>query len=209
MNSNYKEKYKIAVDYDGCLAKTMDFVCDLINFKTGGTHNYKDIKTWTHWEDIGLGKEFWDCYDFLDKKGRLLIKPYDGYVFSALNKIESDNGKLNVVTANNEVAINDITSWINYYGEYDGDMKWLNFEVNCIGRKTAAEKLELDYDIYIDDNPHLAEAAQDFLNKRILLANAPWNKHIPNSENVRRFESWDEIPKLIESIKVGDYECDN
>lgn len=194
MNKNLK----IAVDYDGCLAKTMDFVCELINFKTGNNHTYKEINRWTYWEDIGLGKEFWDCYDFLDKNGRLLIKPYDRYVTNSLDEINRLIGSFDIVTANNKSAGNQIEEWI--YMIYINPENVPIFNINCIGRKTAAEKLELNYDIYIDDNPNLAEAAIDFPNKKILLANAPWNKHIKNSFNVKRFESWKEIPKLIKNI---------
>lgn len=195
-----KQNIKISIDYDGCLAKTSDFICELINFKTGNNHTYKEIDRWSYWDDINLGKEFWAAYDFLDKNGRLLIKPYDKYVFDSLDKLNSNYGSFDVVTANNEIAVKDIANWINYYGGYDGDMYWLDFKINCIGRKTAAEKLSLDYDLYIDDNPNLAAEMVNFPNKFLLLANCPWNKNILDSENIKRFKSWKEIPELIESI---------
>lgn len=197
-----QKRLKIAIDYDGTIAKTMEFVCELINLQTGRNYNYKDVKSWDFWEKEGWEKQFWNSYNFLDKNGRLSIKPYDDHVFKSLDKLVE--GRLDIVTANNEIAANDIASWVDYYGNYDHDYRWLDFKVNCIGRKTAAEKLSLDYDLYIDDNPNLAIEAANHPNKRVLLANAPWNKEIPNSFNVRRFESWEEIPKLIESIKSYD-----
>lgn len=195
-----KNNLKIAVDFDGTLARTADFICELINFRTGSNHTYKEINSWDYWENIGKGKDFWDAYDFMDKNGRLLIKPYDNYVFESLRKINSLKwNEFHIVTANNEEAANQIYNWVDTYGFFNED-DYLRFNVHCIGRKTSAEKLELDYDLYIDDNPGLALEAKNYPNKTILLANAPWNKHVPNTNNVFRFQSWKEIPELVKII---------
>ncbi len=187
------KQLKIAVDWDGNLARTSDAICELINFRTNSNHTYKEINRWSYWDDIGKGKDFWDAYNYLDENGRLHIKPYDKHVFWALANIKRMFGGFDIVTANNEEAARHIKDWMFWYGKISRP------NIICIGRKTAAEKLELDYQIYIDDNPGLAEEAKNYPNKYILLANAPWNKHIKDSFNVKRFESWKEIPNLIKT----------
>ena len=78
---------KIAVDYDGTVCRTMDFVCDQINFKYNKNYTYKDIKNWTFWEDAGYEKDFWDIYTYMDTKGRLMLQPYDNYTLKSLSEL--------------------------------------------------------------------------------------------------------------------------
>jgi hypothetical protein len=188
---------KISIDYDGCLAKTSDFICEIINYKTESNHTYRDIDGYEYWQRIGKIKEFWKAFDLLDTIGRLSIKPYDDYVFDNLRRINSLVGEFDIVTANNEKSKKSINDWIVYYNNFN---KPMIYDIKCIGRKNPAEKLKLDYDIYIDDNPDLATGVKAYPNKFILLANAPWNKDIKNSKNIIRFESWKEIPLLIKRI---------
>lgn len=199
-----KNNLNIAVDYDGCAARTSDFICELVNLMTCRNYTYKDIKSWDFWEKEGWNKQFWKAYDFMDRNGRLSIKPYDNHLFSSLSQLNLITKKpFDIVTANDNCAAPHIYKWMAYYNGYGTNeaYSYPNFTVKCIGRKTAAEKLALDYQIYIDDNPNLAEAASKFPNKQILLANAPWNKHIKNSINIQRFESWKEVPELVKNMK--------
>lgn len=191
-----KKNSKIAVDFDGTLAKTSCFICELINFKTGHNHTYKDINKWNYWQEVGLEKEFWAAYDFMDKKGRLSLEPYDEYTIPCLREMSSQKGdSVDIVTANNQSAKSHIEDWIKYKGVYKASP--LNLNVVCLGRVSCKEKLELDYDIYIDDNPNMAQEISNFPKKFLFLANAPWNKDIKNTENVKRFESWKFIYKLL------------
>lgn len=191
---------KIAIDVDGTILKTMCFVCSLINFKLGTNYTFKDIKNWTYWQDIGLDKEFWETYNFMDCYGRLLIKPYDSYVFSSLSKINSIiNNKFTLLTANNESAEPSIYEWMEINcGNPELYLPW--FDIKCIGRTTCKEKLGLDFQIYLDDNPNMADEIVNFPDKKMILFNCPWNKNVKETNQVKRVESWKEVPGLIKNI---------
>lgn len=196
------KELKISLDFDGVLGRTMSTVCDIMNILKGENHTHKNIITWDYWQNLGHNDQFNRILDYFDKEGRLMIKPYDEYIFNALWEISNLNHQVHIVTANNQSAEKSIWEWVTYnYGVGKNEPFFCPISlVNCLGRVSATDKLNLDYSIYIDDSPHLAEEAKNHLNKFILLANAPWNKNIKDSNNVKRFESWKEVPGLIKSL---------
>ena len=196
MNNNIK----IAIDFDGTISKTMDFVCNQINFKHGKTFSHKDIKTWSFWEDIGLGDDFWEIYDQMDKEyGRLHIKPYDNYIFDSLMEIELfTHQRFDILTCNNESARPHIEDWMIF--NMTKARKHSLFNIKCLGRTTCKEKLALDFDLYLDDNPNMAEEIVNFPDKKMILFNCPWNKNVIETDQVKRVESWKEVPDLIKKF---------
>jgi len=193
----------IAVDFDGTICRTMDFICDQINFKYNKNYTHKDIDRWTFWEESGHEKDFWDIYTYMDTKGRLMLQPYDNYVLKSLSEISLITEKpFDILTANDKAAAPSIYKWITYYNGYGKDevFSYPNIVVKCLGRVSPLEKLKLDYNLYIDDSPGIAKLMKKFPDKRLLLPNTPWNKEIKNSFNVRRFESWKEVPGLVKNI---------
>jgi len=72
---------------------------------------------------------------------------------------------------------------------------------NLIIVDSDKEKLDLDYDIYIDDGPKLANIMGKYPNKILILLDQPWNKTIQISKNIKRVNNWkeiyDEITKLL------------
>lgn len=197
------KQLKIAVDADGTIMKTMDFVCDQINFKYNKNYSYKDITSWTFWNDIGYEKDFWEIYNYMDQKGRLLLEPYDNYVLQSLSEINLITKQpFDILTANDKTAARHIYKWITYNGGYGKDeaFSYPNYTVKCLGRVDSLEKLKLPYNFYIDDSPGLADKIVNYPNKFLALANAPWNKHIKDRFNVKRFESWEEVPNLIKNL---------
>jgi uncharacterized HAD superfamily protein len=199
------KQLKISLDFDGVLGRTMSTVCDIMNILTGGNHTHKHIITWDYWQDLGHNDQFNRILDYFDREGRLMIKPYDEHIFTSLWKIRNLNCQVHVVTANSKSAEKSIWDWVIYnYGVGKNEPFYCPISsVNCLGRVSATDKLNLDYSIYIDDSPHLAIEAVKHPDKQILLANAPWNKNIKNSNNVIRFESWKEVPGLVKNIIKG------
>lgn len=196
------KELKIAVDVDGTIMKTMCFVCSLINFKTGSNYTFKDIDRWTYWQDVGLNDVFWEAFDFLDSHGRLLIKPYDNDVFHSLVEInEIIKNKFTLLTANNESAEPSIYEWMEVKcGNSELYLPW--FDIKCTGRTTCKEKLALDFNLYLDDNPQMTEEIVNFPDKQMILFNCPWNKNVKESFQVKRVESWKEVPDLIKNLSV-------
>ena len=190
----------ISVDYDGTIARTTCHICDLINGMTGSQFSYKDVNSWTYWQDIGLDKEFWKCYNLMDQIGRLQIQPYDKHVFDSLRYLSKNGINFNIVTANKKAARKHIIEWMIKKGKIDAEDDVLDFDVECLGRVTCAEKLSLPYNIYLDDNPNMADEIVNFSNKKMIIFNCPWNKNVKETNQVTRVESWKEVPELIKRI---------
>jgi len=56
-------------------------------------------------------------------------------------------------------------------------------------------KEELDYDIFVDDNPNLAKDIKD--NQILLLYRQEWNKNTPESKNVILVDSLDASTRYV------------
>lgn len=185
---------KLAIDADGTIFRTMSLVCGLVNIKKGTNYTYKDITSWDFWKKEGLEKEFWEVYDLMDNSDlRLNLRPYDLDTVDVLKSISLIiKQPLDILTCNHEKAAQSIKDWF---------VSWKNRspEVNviCIGRADSKEKLELPYDIYIDDSPHMADIIKDYPDKQMILMNAPWNKEIKNTNQINRAENWNEVYMLI------------
>lgn len=65
-------------------------------------------------------------------------------------------------------------------------------------------KLNYEADMYIDDNPNLAEKMSEHPNRYLLLFDQPWNQGFDAREtkNVWRVFNWDEIMMSIDLIKI-------
>lgn len=180
---------KIACDFDGVLCRTMDKVCEFVNKKRGTNLTYKDITGWSWLQDNGFHDEFWEKYDLFDKEGRLELEPYDQDTISVLNDLATRH-EVEVLTCNDPSATQGIEAWL---------VKWggPKVKVNCIGRKGGHDKLALDYEFYLDDNPGMAEAIKDFPGKTQILLQAPWNRNTKETEQVKRVKGWKEIKELL------------
>jgi 5'(3')-deoxyribonucleotidase len=186
---------KIALDADGTLFKTNDLVCRLINYKYGTFISSKDIKSWSFWDDMGMKKEFWETFNLIALSNiRLSSEPYDENTINVLNAFLTHPFlgmvHIDIVTCNTPESVKFIQEWLSLRG-----IRAL--PIIHLGHVCPSEKLNLDYDVYIDDNPNLAEKIVDFPGKRLLLANARWNENIQNSSQITRFRAWKELPDAL------------
>lgn len=65
-------------------------------------------------------------------------------------------------------------------------------------------KLNYEADIYIDDNPNMADKMHEYPDRYLLLYNQPWNQEFNDikTDNVWRVFTWDGIMLAIELIKL-------
>ncbi|MDJ0621543.1 MAG: HAD hydrolase-like protein [Desulfocapsaceae bacterium] len=67
----------------------------------------------------------------------------------------------------------------------------------------SLDQLDLTrYTMCIEDNPDMVAYLSDIHGKQVLLFDRPWNREIQESQQVRRFSSWKELPSLISSTKL-------
>jgi len=65
-------------------------------------------------------------------------------------------------------------------------------------------KLDYEADVYIDDNPNMADKMHEYTDRFLLLYNQAWNQSFEDekSDNVWRVYDWDEIIMSIGLIKI-------
>jgi uncharacterized HAD superfamily protein len=187
---------RICLDFDGTIAKTHDLTCHLFNWRFGTQVKPEDIDRFDFWEDRGLGKEFWAIWDLMDSaRLRLAAPPYDGHLAAVLQVWDMQKKNVNLVTCNEESARLTILDWLQLHifrGEPCHPMK-----IFCLGRFGGRRKLELAYDIYIDDHPVLAVEIVRHPGKMLYLADAPYNRDVPDGPQVRRFSSWRQVEDWV------------
>ncbi len=142
---------RIAIDFDDTLADVRDMLCRLINYRDGTTFVPEDVKTWTYlYKETDHGRAFWGAYDLMDATHlRRAIRPVSPFACATVKWLQQRGHTVEVVTANHEKAIPDMVSWLFGHG--------LDCPVRAVGRIDAAEKAKLDYDLFLDDSPLLAE----------------------------------------------------
>lgn len=174
---------KIAVDFDSTLAATQPLFLKLLEWKTGEHHDPEEITTWTWAEEHGYGKDFWSFYDLLDSTHlRRAIQPVDPMACGSVKWLVKRGHEVRILTSNHPKSEASIRSWLFGHG--------LELPLDIIGRKSPSEKAHLDFDVFIDDAPALAEAMPEVLSKRLYLVPQPWNSRVIPTDNVITDFSW-------------------
>lgn len=173
----------VAIDFDGTCCRTTDLVTALINWKRGTDYEASDVADWNWYETNDMEDLFWDTLNFIDDHDlRIAARPYDEdmpMTFLRLMRDEAFN--IAVITRNPVEQQESIGQWFD---------KWVGKRprLRVMGRGPHEEKLDLDFDVFVDDSPELWEAAKKRGDARpILLANAPWNEHIETKDRIRRW----------------------
>jgi 5'(3')-deoxyribonucleotidase len=180
---------KVACDFDGCLANSHQVALDLINFKHGTTYKYEDVTSWNWWKENGVEEDFWAVYDLFDTTYlRRAIPPTSPLAAASMKWLQKRGHECEIVTSNRQKSVPTISAWLFGHG--------IDFPVRSIDRISASEKAKLDYDLFIDDAPHLAEAISAMLEKTLILVDQPWNRGVRGS-NVWRMQDWGDAIHLF------------
>lgn len=200
---------KIAVDFDGTLADVEALILDLLNFRHGTQFTMADLVSYDTIR-LGIGPEadFWEVYDMLDRTHlRRAARPVSPFAAPTIKRLLQMGHEAEVLTANSPAAIRDMTSWLFGHG--------LDISIRALGRVRASEKAALDYDLFFDDSPHLAEAMSAHPEKTLVLIDQPWtqsvicrNDAVPPGDprhvflNVYRLRDWEKGLGLLRDIGV-------
>ena len=63
---------------------------------------------------------------------------------------------------------------------------------------SGMDKLDLSYDVFIDDSPDLMLGLRSKPSRYGILYTQPWNKELPTMPRISRVDSWDKIPSLVQ-----------
>jgi len=181
---------KYAVDIDGVLAEAISPVLDRLNREWGSHYGKEDVTAWN----------FWNLFSELaalprskqrDKVLRTMeavweageVKP-DSNASTMMHRLRQDGHRVDVVTktlAKTETLRRLLA---------ENDIPYDNLVHFPKGMRDS--KATLDYDVFIDDNPSLATEIPS--QRLMVLRDQPWNRDVPERENVKR------IKNLMEAI---------
>jgi hypothetical protein len=203
----HNQGFRVAVDLDGTIIRMNDLVADLINFRHGVDHDATDFSYWGWLEDNGYGEDLWDAYDFADEIGaRVGCGPYDGDVVDVL-EVLSMVYDTDIVTCNGEEVVSQMWDWFNIYSSSEQmDVFLEQLDIRTIGRVDVNNKLDLEYDLYIDDSPNLINDIPDHPESLVLVMNAPWNEpealdiDLDDYANAVRVRSWEEVYDIVTGV---------
>lgn len=184
---------KISIDIDSTLIDIMVNYCKIYNKKKNSKKTKEDVTIWDFFDDWGLSKEegigIFEKIDLQDIP--VISDALDCYLLLLNQKY-----KVDIVTDRKEEQRKALEKKFESMNLKPG----IQYQ-NLIIVDSYKKKLDLDYDIYIDDSPKLANIMEKYPNKILILLDQPWNKNIQISNNIKRVNNWkeiyDEIIKLL------------
>lgn len=186
---------RIAADLEGTIADVHTLWIQQYNARHGTKYTFSDIDSWDffkkgHTKFKMTREEFFNDFKELWCSSWKLIPPTEENIGKTLQSLHQ-KCKMDIVTqavaAHSADGPQKIQAWLNKYVIPYGCLVILDL---------GERKIDLNYDFFVDDAPHMAKQAEE-CKKRLLLYDTPWNQNIEDSEYVTRINSLAEIPKLI------------
>jgi len=182
---------RIALDVDGVLADLITTLLTVYEEETGIKIRPEEVDSWDFWRRYNISRQ-----QFI----QLLIKTWDRWrdIQPTENDLAEDVEELNrlghidIVTQRPAKTINNVKKWLAHHG-----IKYRNF--TWVPPKST--KAILNYHVFIDDSPKLAEELIK-LGKSMLLYNQPWNKTIKETKTLKRVSSLDDCIKILNENKL-------
>lgn len=197
---------RIALDIDSVLAhthKVMDLVVkDMfgVPFHSDAVYQWDSEKCLLHMYGIKLtGQEYLALFDKVWSRWQEIppTEPYARQVYWDL------------VNEGHEV---DIVTYAKTDGQFDNKRKWLSF-IMGIGlgskrvinsRHSAGWKYEMDYDVFIEDCPHIAVGAW-LRGKVSYLYDQPWNRGVSDNYITERIYTLERLKTLLRYPKLESF----
>lgn len=186
---------KIAVDVDGVLLDIVSVFFDICN-REHGTELTMDMATgWGFYQEHGISDDLaWKIFDRIQSDLDEL-KVIDD---TAIDILKDMNARhiIDIVTVRKGKRKSELKKKLDTVGIHKGSHYR---KIVTAPHKPYDAKLSYGYDVYIDDNPHLAHSL-DNNDAYLVMFDQPWNRSIKNRSNVIRADNWDSIPSIIRDI---------
>jgi len=175
---------KIALDFDNVLSDTMVAWTSKYNEKHKTNFSKDHIETWDFWNqpEFQCTKSYADTFfrqSWEDWKNLPATEPSLDKTVARL----AEHGEIYVVTNIEKNYLGNVNHWLEDQ----------NISVKDVVHSGGRDKLNLEYDLFIDDDPDLANNAHTN-GQRCFIYHQKWNKKVKESQHVSR------ISKLTETI---------
>jgi 5'(3')-deoxyribonucleotidase len=181
---------KIAVDLDGVLAEAMVVWCDLYNQRYGGALELEDIRAWDVWKFIKVTRDqFLRLLDdaWLDWEK---MPPTEQDIGEQV-KLLHESGTVDIVTGRSPRTVSQAKEWLKAHAiPYD----------RFVRTESTLAKINLAYDVFIDDSPKLMELIASKSTALGILYTRPWNRDTQMPTLVRRVTRWAEVPPIVRAV---------
>ncbi len=192
-----EQPIRIALDMDGVLASSHVIMENVIQERYGvsfppeAAYQWDAEKSLFHLTGVKMsGQEYLDLFDDVWKRWRE-IPMMDSYATTAIKELKDEGYTVHIVTYSktHEQMIHK-GEWL---AKKVMPLLWM---VNA--RDTAGWKYELDYDVFIEDCPHIAVGA--FQRGRIaILYDQPWNRGVDSRLISFRVGNLMSVPFMIKN----------
>jgi len=183
---------KIGVDLDGVLAEAMIVWCDLYNKQYGGALRLEDINAWEVWKTFKIPRDqFFRLLDnaWLDWER---MPPTEENVGEQV-KLLREFGTVDIVTGRSFRTVSQAKKWLKAHAvPYD----------RFVRTESTLAKINLNYDVFIDDSPKLMELIASRSTALGILYTRPWNRDTQMPTVVRRVTTWAEVPPIVRAISA-------
>ena len=186
-------RFRVALDLDGVLAETLAGFCKLYNKRHNGNLSLEKIKDWYFFfKKLGLSEESFLSYlDEVWSRWRD-IPSTDPNITSYLEEITRSYPIIfDIVTCRSKKTITFVKKWLEKYRiPYN----------SIIVAQDSSEKLNLGYDIYIDDHPDLMRMISSNEGQSVAIFYIrPWNSSLPPMRNVFTAKNWAQISRIMKN----------
>jgi hypothetical protein len=174
---------------DSVIADIYSVACQIIEEWTGKRYNKLMINRWDFFEkiDYGKGRTMLDFFKELWSRWND-IHPTEEHIGGKVGELML-LGQVDIVTSSDDHSRENRKKWVAKY-----HIPYSNF----INLGYGKHKLDMDYDVWIDDAPYQAEAAEK-AGKKLLLYTQPYNLEVKESANVKRIFSLSDARRLIKN----------
>lgn len=180
-------RLRIGVDLDGVLAEPMTVWCDLYSKRHGEFLSLKDIRAWEVWKVVKISRdEFFRTLDdaWLEWERIPATEEGVGQQVALLREL----GTVDVVTGRSLRTVGPAKEWLKTHSiQYD----------RFVRTESTLAKIQLDYDVFVDDSPRLMELIASRSMALGVLYTRPWNRNARTPSVIRRVTRWTEIPPIV------------
>jgi len=189
---------KIAIDIDGVLFDIIEKFIEIFNEKNKTEYTKKDVTKWEFFKDWNITEEelfeiFYEIYE-----NTMSVPIIDDRAPEYMKKLNSSiSNDVYIVSARAAQYRPQIIQKLNFHS-IKKDVQYV--DLILVHHKPYDLKSNENFDVYVDDNPHLAEAIKKMSNRYLLLYDQPWNQNFVCNDNVNRVFNWKQVYEYLNNL---------
>lgn len=164
--------------------------CRILNARHSTQFTPQSFTAWNAWEIAGITvEEFFRTLDAAWFQWQTIPPTEAGLVDKV--KLLNEFGKVDIVTGRSEETVPHAKLWLQeHHIPYD----------RFVRTASTVAKVELDYEVYVDDSADLMSLIAARLDSNGILYSQPWNKKSLEMPRIFRVERWEQIPRILDRL---------